>query len=239
MSEHRNRKTDLYKPLCDVFCRRINRIIEKSSKKRTNKNISEYTGASATTVAKWLSGKALPSLDQLYKLADCFEVSVIELLNDDSSRELLGYRDMLYGDAFILLYNLIKDGVLAESSVNDYFLKYLISEAIWIDANDNLSYNKKEDWYQKVQNDFSIHVFDKHFLDIYLNAAIDAFTEVAEYDSYVSCAKGLDAWRNVLDSSEKAPSVDEAPEDELYEGGLDDFSYKPFYEWLHEYKTDI
>ena len=59
----------------------INRIkVVLAEKKRTNKWLAEQLGKGQSTVSKWCTNTAQPSLEILVEIARCLEVDVSELL---------------------------------------------------------------------------------------------------------------------------------------------------------------
>ena len=48
----------------------------------TNYRLAKILGCSQSSIANWLDGKTKPSSDRLQAIADCFHVSVSELLGE-------------------------------------------------------------------------------------------------------------------------------------------------------------
>lgn len=64
--------------------RNINRIkVVLVDKRKTNKWLSEQLGVAPTTVSKWCTNAAQPTLETLIAIANALEVSVQELVRQE------------------------------------------------------------------------------------------------------------------------------------------------------------
>lgn len=62
----------------------LNRIkVVLAEKQKTNKWLAEQLGKGQTTISKWCTNSAQPSLDNLIDIAKCLEVDVNELIRMD------------------------------------------------------------------------------------------------------------------------------------------------------------
>ena len=229
--QHRQRKGIYFIPLCQALSANLNRIIndlEKHNQKIHNNMISKMTFSAERSVSNWLNGKALPNVEQLYILSEFFHASIDSLLDKEMPLAEREFSNLTYWDVFMLLVNLEKHGIIRSDDIKDPFLSYLLKTKRNIEDRDSISIEKKNKWYEKVKKDFSIHVFDAYYLDLYYKAALDAFAEIEEYDTYVSCLHALFEWNKVRDHVGGRPENDDglplAPEDH-------EFSLDPFYEW--------
>lgn len=62
----------------------FNRIkVVLAEKKRTNKWLAHQLGKNPATVSKWCTNAAQPGIETLFAIAECLDVRVRELLNDN------------------------------------------------------------------------------------------------------------------------------------------------------------
>lgn len=62
----------------------LNRIkVVLAEKQKSNKWLAEQLGKGQTTISKWCTNSAQPSLDNLIDIAKCLEVDVNELIRMD------------------------------------------------------------------------------------------------------------------------------------------------------------
>ena len=62
----------------------FNRIkVVLAEKKRTNKWLAHQLGKDPATVSKWCTNAAQPGIETLFAIAECLDVRVRELLNDN------------------------------------------------------------------------------------------------------------------------------------------------------------
>lgn len=62
----------------------LNRIkVVLAEKQKSNKWLAEQLGKGQTTISKWCTNTAQPSLDNLIEIAKCLEVDVNELIRMD------------------------------------------------------------------------------------------------------------------------------------------------------------
>lgn len=62
----------------------LNRIkVVLAEKQKSNKWLAEQLGKGQTTISKWCTNSAQPSLDNLIEIAKCLEVDVNELIRMD------------------------------------------------------------------------------------------------------------------------------------------------------------
>lgn len=220
----RRRKLDNYEKLCQRFSANVNYLINSTKgKKITNKQLSILTSASQDSVSKWLSGKRLPSTDQLYTIADFLNVS-IDWLFDKNPTTGAELRYTTYYDAFITFRKFISCELLDAKAIKDPFLSFLIKDSINID-NSNIPSNKVSSWYKKVELDYNVPIFDSFFLNQYYTYASDSFNDINEYDSYLARLNGLIAWENFLNDPHTS-----------FDG--EDLPYV-FSDWAHEYLDNL
>ena len=55
-----------------------------AEKRRTNRWLAEQIGKDEATVSKWCTNKSQPAVETLFKIAECLEVDVKELLHSST-----------------------------------------------------------------------------------------------------------------------------------------------------------
>ena len=69
----------------DTIMEDVNRIkLVLVEKKRTSKWLSEQMGVNPSTVSKWCTNTAQPSLETLFEIAKALQVDVKELINSST-----------------------------------------------------------------------------------------------------------------------------------------------------------
>ena len=190
-------KFDKYQYLCRSFEERTRRLFGNDSEKRpTNKEICKLTGASPTSVAKWFSGNQLPSLEQIYKLSQYFEVSIDWLIKNNLYSPSDDFSENTYFDVFRHLISLYQWKIIDVSQIYDPFLDYLMREYVRLSTLSNLPHAKLEEWLKKVEKDYTFRLFFPNLIDTCYPLASESFIEVTEYDTYLARIKALDEFRN-------------------------------------------
>lgn len=83
-----------YKEIGEIFTENLKRLLEKNN--MTNKEFADKIGVKASSVSMWMSGKSLPRMGTLDKIADLFNVPVEFLVTDktdDSIQTLAAHLD--------------------------------------------------------------------------------------------------------------------------------------------------
>lgn len=75
---------DKYKFDSISFGRRLSKI--RSFYNKTQEQVAEYVGVSTKTVQNWEHGSKIPTIDNMVYLADCFNMSIGEILEDEAYR---------------------------------------------------------------------------------------------------------------------------------------------------------
>lgn len=194
----RRRKGNDYSKLCDSICRSTQVILQDPQKRVTNKEISSFTGASQTSVSNWLAGKSLPSVEQLYKLSQLFNVSPDWLLEIRQEEVLLNIEKQTYWQALWLFKALISWEIIDVSSIKDPFLHYLVKEAIEIENMPKLSREKADNWYDRVKKDYSIPMLKSYVIFHGYRRICEEFVEINKYDTYLLRMRALQDWQNSL-----------------------------------------
>lgn len=70
----------------NVFAKNLSRLI--SEKGITQVELGKQLGIGKTTINTWCTGYAVPSIEKMKKIADYFEISTSDLLNDDDEDDI-------------------------------------------------------------------------------------------------------------------------------------------------------
>ncbi|AHA10948.1 MULTISPECIES: helix-turn-helix domain-containing protein [Bacillus] len=111
----------------------------------TQENVAQKIGVSKQSVSKWESGKTYPDIDNLIILSDIYNVTIDELIREDS---ILKKRikikkknrvvDFLGGSLVFVLFYVIKEVLITQrsplqfSSLKDFIISSVILVTIWI-----------------------------------------------------------------------------------------------------------
>lgn len=76
--------TQIKNPKNFIFSKNLRGLLEEKDK--TQKELAEYVGVSAASVNFWFSGKNIPKIDKIEKIASFFHVPVQALLSDKSEK---------------------------------------------------------------------------------------------------------------------------------------------------------
>lgn len=111
----------------------------------TQENVAQKIGVSKQSVSKWESGKSYPDIDNLIILSDIYNVTIDELIREDS---ILKKRikikkknrvvDFLGGSLVFVLFYVIKEVLITQrsplqfSSLKDFIISSFILVTIWI-----------------------------------------------------------------------------------------------------------
>lgn len=111
----------------------------------TQENVAQKIGVSKQSVSKWESGKTYPDIDNLIILSDIYNVTIDELIREDS---ILKKRikikkknrvvDFLGGSLVFVIFYVIKEVLITQrsplqfSSLKNFIVSSVILVTIWI-----------------------------------------------------------------------------------------------------------
>ena len=87
-----------YKEIGEIFTENLKRLLEQNN--MTNKEFADKIGVKASSVSMWMSGKSLPRMGTLDKIADLFNVPVEFLVTDKTDDPIQTLAAHLDGNDF-------------------------------------------------------------------------------------------------------------------------------------------
>ena len=194
----RQRHTKDYEALKEVVSGNIQRLIglQKAygGKIQTHFDLARELDVAVSTVSRWYSGAILPGTDYLAAIAKVFGVSVNDLLNKDGIREHPA-EELTYSQLLWIILDLESESYFFRSGIGDPFVRYLYDRFITIEHTPTIQQDRKDQWKQKVYRDF-----DRPLLPLYLTQYIELFcwqfSEIEEYDTYLSVFNVLQDYMN-------------------------------------------
>ncbi|MED1091725.1 helix-turn-helix transcriptional regulator [Bacillus paramycoides] len=111
----------------------------------TQENVAQKIGVSKQSVSKWESGKTYPDIDNLIILSDIYNVTIDELIREDSVlkkrikiKKKNRVVDFLGGSLVFVIFYVIKEVLLTHrsplqfSSLKNFIVSSVILVTIWI-----------------------------------------------------------------------------------------------------------
>ncbi|MGG0731314.1 helix-turn-helix domain-containing protein [Bacillus paramycoides] len=111
----------------------------------TQENVAQKIGVSKQSVSKWESGKTYPDIDNLIILSDIYNVTIDELIREDSVlkkrikiKKKNRVVDFLGGSLVFVIFYVIKEVLITQrsplqfSSLKNFIVSSVILVTIWI-----------------------------------------------------------------------------------------------------------
>lgn len=207
-------------PFRDSVKKTLNELCDRE--KGAKKAISKLCGCSTSLVTKWCSfdTDTLPNFEDLYKIADHYNVTVDWFLTNREGFSLWS-RITTYSEAFRALASLAERAIIKAEDVDDVILNYLLQK--YMDC--CLSCITQEEltgWCRKILKDFDIpiliHSSDKELCDTIMNVE-NGVKSIDDDVTYRNLVHALEDEKLVESIEAAMREPEEIPEDAIiYDG---------------------
>ena len=146
----------LSKQFRDSVKHTLNKLCEQE--KGAKKTISKLCECSTSLVTKWCSFDidTLPNFEDLYKIADHYNVTVDWFLTNHESFSLYS-RINTYSEAFRALISLTEKCIIKTEDIDNVILNYLLTKYMSC-VYSGISHTELTEWCRKILKDFNIPI---------------------------------------------------------------------------------
>lgn len=209
----------LSNPFRDSVKKTLNELCDQE--KGTKTTISELCNCSTSLVTKWCSfdTDTLPNFEDLYKIADHYNVTVDWFLTNHENFSLWS-RITTYSEAFRALVPLIERAIIKVKDIDDIILNYLLQK--YMDCiYSGITSKELTNWCRKILKDFNIPMHaegsDKELCKMIINIE-EGLKSIDNDVTYLNLALALEN-RELIEGIESMLAPVEVPENAIiYDG---------------------